>query len=560
MNSLDRAQVSLRSNWFSRAAGWLAPQWTLRRTRARLELEILRQRYSGASLDRTTDGSWVGQTTADTEIRRDGNLLRARMRDLVRNNDLAASGIQTIVNNAVGTGIRPMPMTPSRSMNQRISDAWERWAEEECHLRDDYNFDAMTAMAVRGVCEGGDFFARLHVGITDARNGTLPIRLELLEAEQLESGLFDHADGSDQRRVRDGIEYDNLARPTAYYFRDLDYLDGTTTLTVDSDGHERVGGQGYYRVPRSMVAHVYERQRVQSRGVPWGAPAMQKMAHIDEWQEAELMRKKIEACVVGIVLNDDGDRPGLSAETAVTDASGNAMEVMEPGQIAYAAGARDIKFNEPANTGGIGEWLRANLQLAAAGWRIPYAILTGDLSQANFASSRQGINEFRRTITMFQRQVLVPMWCRPIWRWFTEYGELEGLFETEDGRIPVKWISPRFESVDPLKDTQADILEVRSGFSTLGQQVSRRGLDPEELVDEWARMGERLDDMELIFDTDPRRTTRAGSHQGTMPGDEMEEMPPEDGDGEMPPPPDGEEQEQEAEDDAGDDDDDDDDN
>ena len=39
----------------------------------------------------------------------------------------------------------------------------------------------------------------------------------------------------------------------------------------------------------------------------------------------------------------------------MVDADGNRVEQFEPGLIAYARGGKDIRFNQPAATGGYGE-------------------------------------------------------------------------------------------------------------------------------------------------------------------------------------------------------------
>ncbi|MFT3972076.1 MAG: hypothetical protein QM699_01020 [Amaricoccus sp.] len=55
------------------------------------------------------------------------------------------------------------------------------------------------------------------------------------------------------------------------------------------------------------------------------------------------------------------------------------------------------------------------------------------------------------------------MFCEPIWRWFIERAQSQGLLP--DGvEILAEWGPPKFESVNPLQDAQADILEVRAGF------------------------------------------------------------------------------------------------
>ena len=138
---------------------------------------------------------------------------------------------------------------------------------------------------------------------------------------------------------------------------------------------------------------------------------------------------------------------------------GNRVEQFEPGLIAYARGGKDIKFNQPASTAGVYEWHRTQLHIIAAGFRVPYAMMTGDLSQANFSSTRAGLNEFRRMVEQIQWQTVIPMFCEPIWRWFIKEAQSQGLLP--DGvEILAEWGPPKFESVNPLQDVQADLLEV----------------------------------------------------------------------------------------------------
>ncbi|MDO5606642.1 MAG: phage portal protein, partial [Paracoccus sp. (in: a-proteobacteria)] len=187
----------------------------------------------------------------------------------------------------------------------------------------------------------------------------------------------------------------------------------------------------------------------------------------------------------------------------------------EPGLIAYARGGKDIRFNQPASTAGVYEWHRVQLHIIAAGFRVPYALMTGDLSQANFSSTRAGLNEFRRMVEQIQWQVVIPMFCEPIWRWFITMAQAQGLLP--EGEIAAEWGPPKFESVNPLQDVQADLLEVRAGFSTLPQQIARRGYDPGEVIAEWAAFAAKSDAAGLVFDSDPRRVTKAGLVQTSDP-------------------------------------------
>ena len=254
---------------------------------------------------------------------------------------------------------------------------------------------------------------------------------------------------------------------------------------------------------------------LQSRGVPWGTPALRALRDVDDWQVAELVRKKTEACLVGVVLGADEDQQSIAP--TVEDSEGNVIEQFEPGMIAYARGGKDIKFNSPASTAGVYEWHSVMLHIVAAGFRVPYELLTGDLRQVNFSSSRVGLNEFRRMVEAMQWQLIIPMYCQPIWEWFCESAFAAGLIATPT--IPVEWAPPKFDSVNPLQDATTDLLEVRSGFATPQQMIAKRGYDPRLVMEEWQEWAKDADAAELVFDSDPRRVSKGGQAQATDPLD-----------------------------------------
>lgn len=491
---------TVRFGIIDRAVAAFSPEAALRRLYARSAIDRMRG-YEAASMGRGTAGWRARGNSADQEIALAGPVLRDRMRDLVRNNPMAAQAVQVLVNNIVGYGIRPRAATGDKNLNQRVDALWRRW-ERDCDEHGHTNFQGILALAVRQMIEGGEVFA-IARPTPRRRGGHVPLRIELREADHLDASRMDNrATGN---RIEQGIEFDRKGRRVAYWMFP-DHPGGPSTVFA-----RRIESE---RIPAERVAHLFERQRVQSRGVPWGAPAMRHIRDLDDWQNAELVRKRTEACLVGIVFGAEESEQGIAP--AVEDADGNRIEQFEPGLIAYARNGKDIKFNQPAATSGIGEWLRAQQHLISAGFRVPYALMTGDMSQANFSSTRAGLNEFRRMIEQVQWQTVIPMFCERIWGWFVEYARTEGHLP-HDGEIIAEWGTPRFESVNPLQDAQADLLEVRSGFSTIPQQIARRGYDPDEILEEAAEFNAKMDGLGVVFDADPRKVTKAGLVQTTDP-------------------------------------------
>lgn len=494
-----REAPPVRLGIIDRAVSVFSPEAALRRLYARQALQ--RRGYEAAAKGRATDGWRASGTSADTEIAAAGGAIRDRMRDLVRNNPMAANAVQVLVNNIVGTGIRPRAATNDPALNARVDALWRRWSRQ-CDRHGHTDFHGLLALAVREMIEGGEVFAIARPTGMRGRD-VVPLQIELREADHLDASRMDsRADGV---RIDQGIEYDRNGQRAAYWMFP-DHPGGSTVIF----------GRRFEstRIPAERVAHLFERQRVQSRGVPWGAPAMRHIRDLDDWQHAELVRKKTEACLVGIVFGAEEVDQGIAP--SVEDIDGNRIEQFEPGLIAYARNGKDIKFNQPTATSGVGEWLRGQQHLIASGFRVPYALMTGDMSQANFSSTRAGLNEFRRMIEQIQWQTVIPMFCERIWGWFIEYGQDAGIFP-RNFEILAEWGPTRFESVNPLQDAQADLLEVRSGFSTIPQQIARRGYDPDELLREAADFNEKMDALGLAFDADPRKVTKAGLVQTVDP-------------------------------------------
>lgn len=480
-----------------RALAAVAPARAARRYAVRVAIDNLRRSYEGAARGRGTAGWRSGAMAADAEIAAAGQLLRDRMRDLVRNNPMAAQAVAVLVNGVVGSGIRPRAASGNKALNAKVDKLWAEWSPR-CDFHGHTDFHGLVGLAVREMIEGGEVFAlRTPRRATDGL--AVPIQIELKEADHLDAARFDTPAAGG--RVSQGIEYDTAGQRRAYWLFP-DHPGDTSPVFARRLEAVRVEAAG--------VAHLFERQRVQSRGVPWGVPSMRALREVDDWQQAELVRKKTEACLVGIVFGDEEGQQSIAP--VIEDAAGNRVEQFEPGLIAYARGGKDIKFNQPASTGGVSEWHRVQLHIIAAGFRVPYALMTGDLSQANFASSRVGLNEFRRMIEVVQWHVVIPMLCQRIWDWFIEAAWAQGLIPTRT--VPAEWAPPKFESVNPWQDAQTDLLEVRAGFTTLQQAIAKRGYDPAAQLGEIAEAAVLADSLGLVLDSDPRRVTKAGGTQG----------------------------------------------
>jgi lambda family phage portal protein len=245
------------------------------------------------------------------------------------------------------------------------------------------------------------------------------------------------------------------------------------------------------RVPAEQVLHLYKPLRPgQIRGRPWLTAGMVTLYDFDRYTDAELTRKLGAAMFMTFITQEYGEQiadTGLVDDNTTAHADGTADVQMEPGLAQLLPKGMDVKFNEPADVGPNFEAFsyRKLLELCAS-MGLPYYAVTGDTSKANYSSLRAAMVECRRRIEQFQWEVLIYQFCRPVYQWWLPAAVLSNAIKLPAfGANPkaysrVKWITPKWDWVDPLKDAQAEKLQVDAGFKARSDVIEAMGEDPED--------------------------------------------------------------------------------
>lgn len=493
----------LQESLFDRVLGAVAPRAAARRLFARVQLEQTRA-YAGAATGRNTDGWRTSSTSADTEIAIAGPRLRDRSRDLTRNNPHAAKALSSWVANLVGDGIMP------RIKDEKLKKLFDDW-QSQCDADGQLSFYGLQTLACREMIEAGEVLVRKRPRrLSDGL--PVPMQIQVLEADFLDSSKSNEVNPNTNSTTVNGIEFDAIGRRTKYW------------LYPEHPGNAFAtrGIMQSVAVPASDIAHLYEKQRTQVRGVPWCTPIIRRSKDKDDYDLAEMIRKKMASAVVGVVTGFDEEQKGVAP--SVVNSKGEKIETFKPGMIVYANGGKQIQFNTPASDSGYGDATRISLHAIAAGYRLPYELLTGDLSEVNFSSMRGGLVEFRRLVSMLQWQMFIPTFCQRIWDWFVEAAYLAGLYP--EPSYPVEWSTPKFEWVDPYKDVLADILAVRAGIRSWQDVVAETGRDPSVVLAEIAAANALFDQHKIVLDIDPRHTAKSGVVQVDPAGGGQDNNPP----------------------------------
>ena len=447
--------------------------------------------------------SWsVGNPGAVAAMLFNQNELRAKSRDLVRRNAWANSALESYVANAIGTGIKPQSMLTDALQREAVQALWRNWTVEAdaAGLTDFYG---LQAMACRAMLEGGEALIRLRYRRPE--DGlSVALQIQVLEPEHLPVQMNLQSDNGNL--IRAGIEFDRLGRRVAYHLYRSHPQDG---LLAPMSGD---GGLSTVRVDAAEIIHLFRPLRPgQIRGEPWLARALVKLNELDQYDDAELVRKKTAAMFAGFVTRLSPE-DNLMGE-GVSDSNGVALAGLEPGTMQILEPGEDIKFSQPADVGGsYSEFLRMQFRAVAAAMGVTYEQLTGDLSLVNYSSIRAGLLECRRRVEALQHGVIVHQLCRPIWQAWMDQAVLEGSLKMPGYSLAakrrnyqcVKWIPQGWQWVDPLKEADAMKAAIRSGLMSRSEAISANGYDAEDVDREIAADNARADGLGLVFDSDPR--------------------------------------------------------
>jgi lambda family phage portal protein len=430
--------------------------------------------------------------------------ITARARWLVRNNGYAINAVESWAANTVGDGIKPISKIADAARKEELQRLWLAWTDE-ADAEGLTDFYGLQRRAAREVFLAGEVFFRIRP--RRAGDGlTVPLQIQMLPAEMLpleQTGMA--ANGN---AIRQGIEFDRIGRRVAYHLLRRHPGDSTDP---------GLSGE-VVRVPATEIIHVIDPVEAgQLRGVSRLAPAIVKLFLLDQYDDAELDRKKVAAMYAMFVTSPAPENPLAPLE----DEDGPAGVEISPGQIVRLDPGEDVTIGQPADSGGTYEpfQYRTLLQISAA-LGIPYPYLANDMVKGNFSNSRLALIEFRRRVSAWQHSVMAYQLCRPVYARWMDAAVLSGAlslpgYEANRARLlAADWLPTKWDWVDPLKDANAEITQIEAGLKSRTQAIAERGYDAEQVDREIAAERTR----ERALGLDFRRPGSPAQGVQTLPG------------------------------------------
>ncbi len=454
--------------------------------------------YEGAGSGRRWKGGQLHNASADVIVTAAANRLRARFRDLVRNNPQAARGVRTLVSQIIGTGIQ------GHATDKKLREAFNTWCySTKADVGEQLNFYGIQKLAMRTIVESGSvLIRRQRVNSKEMLN--VPFKLQVLEPDFIDISKEELLQNNSM--IKKGIEYDKFGKPLAYWL--YEHHPGSAMQRL---------GERYktIRVPADEIIHCYDILRAgQTDGVPWGHPILLRLRDYEDYEDAQLLRQKIAACFTGFIYDNEApinETAGSADDKPMSDKfEPGAWEVLPPG--------KDIKFTTPPGVGADFEpYTTRVLQGIAAGMGVTYEQLTQDYSRVNFSSARMSFQQFFADVDDWRWNMFIPTICARVWDWWLDgYDLAQGISKKADRSI--RWSPPKKFMVDPTKEISAMKDMVRSGFQSLSETVRQLGEDPSEHFAELADDNKTIDELKLKLDSDPRSMTGTGQSQSLFEG------------------------------------------
>lgn len=442
--------------------------------------------------------------SADADVKAAWRLTAGRCRDQYHNNSLIAGGVDRICNNVVRIGIYPQFLFRTRDgrLDRTANTAWEklfrRWAIY-CDITGHDSYGSLQILGLRHMWFDGQYL--IHRVYDESLPGIVPLRLELIECEQLDA-LVD-GELSPGIIARKGIEYDAATgRPLAYHV--LDHHPGDY-LALGRRSSSR-------RIAAADIIHVWDREMIsQYSGIAWLHAVVMEGYRMDEFRHITQDTARAQAIFAYFLKSSMPGfnlGPGIPAggqttpyTPAATGGSNDSTLSLNSTMVQKLPSGTEVQAINPTHPGNNYEpFVKDSQRWQSAGLGMSFEAFANNYSESTYASARSGSLEERLSY-QGQQQFIEEKINRRLLAWFIESAWLAGLapaimpgyaadplryHEMAAGQMPGwTWVDPQNDAnaaeklIDLVIDTRTDQAAMRG---QVFEDVVERQLEEEDLL------------------------------------------------------------------------------
>jgi len=391
----------------------------------------------------------TGMTGGGDEHMNESDLIvmREKSRKLDRDNLFVASIMDRLEEHVLGEAVNIQIQSNNKRWNKAAEKAFKEFWQGRPEIRDYLSGPEIEKLVFRAEKIDGDI---LIVMLED--------QLQVLEAHRISSPK-----NADQNIIN-GVKTDQNGKILGYF------------VEVSQKKHT------YYDAKDCVF--LAQRHRISmTRGLPSTVRSMDLFDDIDAFMEASIIQQKISAAHC-VFITRKGGLDGLDGMETVTDSAGNDRQeqIMSPGAVLYGEMGEDAKMLGASQTGQqFGPFITQLLRFAGLMYGLPLEITSLDFSNTTFSSSRASIQTahkaFKKQHTRFIREFMAP-----IVTWKVKQLVSQNKLPPMPDGFKVTATPPKMISVDPLKETKADVERIAAGLTSIREVSDLNGQDWKETL------------------------------------------------------------------------------
>lgn len=472
-----------------------------------------------------------------SEIARERSTASALSSEMVTTNSVIATLVENLGTQAVGNGLtlsaKPdhvaLGISPeeARKLSDVIERRWRRWSSNplECDASGRHTLHQLATASFKSYLLTGE--SVVAIDWQPVKGAMTRTKVKLLDSRQIDQSKTQVTDSGS---VVQGVAFDKGGRVIGYFVRPYEL--GTlnyTPMVKYVPAHTSWG--------RPRILHLFDPIAPgQLRGLsPLAAtltPAQTKgvlreltvSAAFVQTMFAASVESDLPDALKGLNANKGHDAPlgGWSGspepqETGPNDwlaahaayyGTDNKVS-LTPGVVNHLYKGDSLKIHRSeAPNATYDSFDKSLLREGAKAAGASFEDTSGDYSQTSFSASRLALDLPGR-INDRRREAIVVRFYKATYRcWLEEQFETGAIvlpkgapafWEAVDAYTESRWRGKGKAVADPLKQAQADILEIENGLSTLEEKLGERGLDFEEVVTQRAAERRELENVGLYF-------------------------------------------------------------
>jgi len=393
-----------------------------------------------------------------------------------------ADALEKVGERSIETVMRGMATVsvgaPDVYANLRIQAAWKEWQRAEfCDARGSRSYNTIRQLRLWSAVRDGGFFIRM---VSSKAVNKFGLTLQLINDEWCDRFLNTTLPNGNV--IRMGIEYAftpwGIGKVVAYYFikrQPMDWqfsIPGAFNLTPGAI-HERISADEIIHYVRNVDADG-------TRPAPWAASVIPKARQLDQYELAEVVAAREQACNTGFYYSDVLPEGGL-AQHLPDPTTGMSFEKMGPGDKRGLKWGVKYQQNQALHPNGNAENFR-KMMMRSQSAGMPgadYSRLANDYEAINFSAGRLQMLDTTGVYEIIQQNDIDTA-EKPINERWLENALIFGAIPLPYAKLQKYqgkqvFQGQRWPGVDEVKEATASALRVANHQSTDTIENARRG-------------------------------------------------------------------------------------